>query len=364
MAEGGFDLELGDFDAPQQENGDDYEDETSFILPEPNLEPLDGLELQDYADRISRLTGDVRAEELRAQRDRLVDSFYETIKRDYNLRPTNIEYDQFEVGEDGKTLYWKVGSKAIQISTSRGPIGFLRLNTLARNYGAGGTQAIRDFLNLPDYYSKIQHRKTSPELAQLEEKADAAAKANDAELDGSIDDVIGAMAAPEADPDTPPLRELRGLDRALRNIRGEKVVQESKRLALQQNLDRLGRELDRVQTTEEERQVEREIQKTKDQLDAIQDSIDTLNLELRSQVRQIRETLSRVFDKDVSLAERIRTLFCEQGVTVVTILTAMGIAIGMLVTALTGGGTPSPAPAPGLMPQKPRDLREWVKKHL
>ena len=67
--------------------------------------------------------------------------------------------------------------------------------------------------------------------------------------------------------------------------------------------------------------------------------------------------------EDKTLAERIRTLFREQGITIVSILTAIGMAISTLVLALAGGGaggTPSPAP-------KPSDkggVKEWVKKDL
>ena len=116
--------------------------------------------------------------------------------------------------------------------------------------------------------------------------------------------------------------------------------------------------------TERADQIEREIQKAEDQLAATQESIDDLNFNLRSQVRQIRETLTRVFDleSDATLAERVRTLFREQGVTIASILTAIGMAISTLVLALTGGGTPAPTPPP-----KPSDkggVKEWFKKHL
>ena len=38
-----------------------------------------------------------------------------------------------------------------------------------------------------------------------------------------------------------------------------------------------------------------------------------------------------------TLGERIRTLFKEQGITIVSILTAVGMAIGVLIEALLGG---------------------------
>ena len=63
-------------------------------------------------------------------------------------------------------------------------------------------------------------------------------------------------------------------------------------------------------------------------------------------------TWSRCF-AGTTLAERIRTLFREQGITIASILTAIGMAISTLVLALTGGGggTP-PSPPPSHPPTK------------
>ncbi|MCU7902353.1 MAG: hypothetical protein KZQ66_10440, partial [Candidatus Thiodiazotropha sp. (ex Lucinoma aequizonata)] len=56
-------------------------------------------------------------------------------------------------------------------------------------------------------------------------------------------------------------------------------------------------------------------------------------------------------------------LFREQGITILSILTAVGMAISTLVLALTGGGSvPAPAPAPA--PSDKGGLKEWVKKQL
>ena len=72
-------------------------------------------------------------------------------------------------------------------------------------------------------------------------------------------------------------------------------------------------------------------------------------------VSRIKETINRILNKDTTLAERIRTFFREQGVTLFSILTALGLAIRTLVLALTGGGrgrggaaatTPAPEPEP------------------
>ena len=59
---------------------------------------------------------------------------------------------------------------------------------------------------------------------------------------------------------------------------------------------------------------------------------------LRNQITSFKETIVKVLDKDTSLGEKIRTLFREQGITIASILTAVGMAIGVLVEALMPGG--------------------------
>ena len=67
-------------------------------------------------------------------------------------------------------------------------------------------------------------------------------------------------------------------------------------------------------------------------------------------------------DKDTSLGEKIRTLFREQGITIASILMAIGMAIWVLVeTLLPGGG----AAASGGPPAKDeKGLKEWVRTNL
>ena len=55
-----------------------------------------------------------------------------------------------------------------------------------------------------------------------------------------------------------------------------------------------------------------------------------------TQVARIRQTLEKVLDKDTSLAERICTLFGEQGITMFSILTAFSMTISTIVLAMTG----------------------------
>ena len=71
-------------------------------------------------------------------------------------------------------------------------------------------------------------------------------------------------------------------------------------------------------------------------------------------------------DSNTSLAEKIRTLFREQGITIGSILTAIGMAIGVLIEALLpGGGGASATSGGGESPPKDEAvLKEWIRAKL
>ena len=95
-----------------------------------------------------------------------------------------------------------------------------------------------------------------------------------------------------------------------------------------------------------------------------QESIDILKGRPENQITSFRETIAKVLDKDTSLGEKIQTLFREQGITIASILTAIRMAIGVLVEALLpgeGGGT---AEAGGEPPKDEKGLKEWIRNKL
>ena len=73
-----------------------------------------------------------------------------------------------------------------------------------------------------------------------------------------------------------------------------------------------------------------------------------------------------MLDKETgTLGERIRTLFKEQGITIVSILTAVGMAIGVLIEALSGGpSTSTPTSGGTTTSDKKGGTREWIKNKL
>ena len=72
-----------------------------------------------------------------------------------------------------------------------------------------------------------------------------------------------------------------------------------------------------------------------------------------------------MLDKDASLGEKIRMLLREQGIIIASILTAIGLAIGVLVEVLLPGGGGATTSGGGEPP--PRDesgLKEWFRNKL
>ena len=66
-----------------------------------------------------------------------------------------------------------------------------------------------------------------------------------------------------------------------------------------------------------------------------------------------------------TLGERIRALSKEQGITIVSILTAVGMAIGVLIQALLGGPSASAPKSGGTSGgDKKGGAREWIKNKL
>ena len=96
-----------------------------------------------------------------------------------------------------------------------------------------------------------------------------------------------------------------------------------------------------------------------------QESIDLLKGRLKNQITSFKETFAKVLDKDTSLGEKIRTLFREQGITIASILTAIGMAIGVLVEALLPGSGGAISGEGGEPPPKDeKGLKEWVRNKL
>ena len=143
------------------------------------------------------------------------------------------------------------------------------------------------------------------------------------------------------------LRELESLDKELRTISGSLRSAIAKSMAKQVEIDKENRKLeemsnDETYSDEQREEVRSRLQRFQDEQKAINDQIRILKGQYSNQIYQIRESIMKFLDKETgTLGERIRTLFKEQGITIVSILTAVGMAIGVLIEALLGGPSTS-----------------------
>ena len=167
-----------------------------------------------------------------------------------------------------------------------------------------------------------------------------------------------------------PLRELDGLDKQLRTIKGSLKVAIAKRIDLEGRIKHEERKLNEIQdpkySDDLRNRIEDRIGKLRDELTERNKEIDILKGEASKQINQIRESITKFLDKEMgTLGRRIRTLFKEQGITIVSILTAVGMAIGVLIEALLGGPSTSTRTSGGTSGDDKKDgARKWIKNKL
>ena len=170
-----------------------------------------------------------------------------------------------------------------------------------------------------------------------------------------------------------PLHELLGLDKQLRSIRGSLKVEVAKKVELEEHITKERRKLEEfweypgVYDDAMKEDITKQIDALNDELVTRQESINLLKGRLKNQITSFYETIAKVLDKDTSLGEKIRTLFREQGITIASILTAIRMAIRVLVEALlpgsggvavtSGGGGESP-------PEDEAGLKGWIRSKL
>ena len=154
---------------------------------------------------------------------------------------------------------------------------------------------------------------------------------------------IGVEASTQTEIGGLTLRELQGLDRELRTISGSLRSAIAKAMAKQVDIDKEKQELeemanDETYSDEQREEVRARLQRFQDEQKAINDQIRILKGRYSNQIYQIRESITKFLDKKTgTLGERIRTLFKEQGITIISILTVLGMTLGVLVEALLGG---------------------------
>ena len=111
-----------------------------------------------------------------------------------------------------------------------------------------------------------------------------------------------------------PLRELEGLDKQLRTIKGSLKVAIAKRVDLKARIEHEERKLGEIQdpsySDDQRNMIEDRLKKLRDELNERNKEIDILKGKASKQIYQIRESITNFLDKETgTLGERIRILF-------------------------------------------------------
>lgn len=333
--------------------------------------------LEDFSDRTSLFQPDDDIATTSLSSELLtgaVDGYYDALGEGYPA--TGKDYQKFKIDEKGQLRLRAHPDVALVKGRDGKP---LKLTSIAGK--KGGQTIIREELG----FSNWSRRKTtlpaeavtqiqqadgvlgeaavgSLEVADVDRATHALTEAEDTALKTINDSPLST-----ADLDRSELvmryRELQGLDKAMRSQRGELVNNLARLSELDGHIDRENRKLRETDDEQQQREIRQRIADLNDERAARLEAASTNREALRSQISRVRGTLQRMMHEDTTLAERIKTLFREQGITVVSILTAIGMTISTLVLALTGGGSG----AGGATPPAPTDkggVKEWVKKQL
>ena len=305
-----------------------------------------------------------------SQRTKLMKDYvrdpYKKLSENIGETPEEFHYDYFKL-KDGE-LYYRGSRKPLTTEGKLKSVGMLadimgknRLRRLGFNIPVGcitARQAV--MLNKAAEELPTESDITKVDDIELQEIVEKAS--------GIISEIKDIQTNTE-DLFEHPLRKLLGLDKQLRTIRGSLKVEEVKKVELEGHIEmekiKLGEIQDNPRYTKKQREeLRKRLDKLKYELKVRQESIDLLKGRLKNQIMSFKETIVKVLDKDTSLGEKIRTLFREQGITIASILTAIGMAIGVLVEVLLPGGGGAISGGGESLPKDEKGLKEWVRNKL
>ena len=306
-----------------------------------------------------------------SQRTKLMKDYvrdlYKKISENIGETPELFHFDYFKL-EDGE-LYYIGSRKPLTTEGKLKSVGMLadilgknRLRRLGFNIPVGPITARQ----------AIMLNKAAEELPSESDIT----KADDIELQEIAEKALGIISQiKDVQTDTKdlfehPSRELLGLDKQFRTIQGSLKVEVAKKVELEEHITKECQKLEKfreypgVYNDAMTEDITKRIDALNDELATRQESIDLLKGRLKNHITSFCETIAKVFDKDTSLGGKIRTLFREQGITISSILTAIMMAIGVLVEALLPGDRGAVAASGGPPPKDEKGLKGWIRNKL
>ena len=372
MAEGGM-----DFHNPEYDKDDDMKEAETSFTDDEQFQNI----LNTQYKSLDTLTGADRDKAESYLLKIMVKQFYNRIQETIRL-----ESDSWYVVKDkfGTPLFG-INSDGLDYNLSyyesNKPDAMLRfyaLDTIQQKYGV---KFIRNTLGVDDYQapaSRIKEgRKEFQKLLDAKNKIateeiplqDISSQQEVQDLTNTVDEVETAVKTLDWDVEERSdgqtqtdmtKREMDGILKAMTSVK-EEVANELAKLT--ETNKELTQEKEKLANTEDEdtrKQIQSRISELESERSARLEVINVNKEKLRSQVNRIKETINKILKEDTTLGQRLRTLFREQGITIVSILTAIGMVIGVIVEAVlpSGGGATTP-------PSKPSSgVKDWVKKQL
>ena len=285
--------------------------------------------------------------------------------------------------------------KTYRLTRVKNPNKFLSLSTLKIMYGKGGTQFIRDVLGIkvdtiimPPVLSKELHKinKTIAATKSSPERPESIEMQTVKQVEESFNTFLETSTQTElalGPPGSLPFRELAGLDRSLRNMRttvlkitSDREVKKARVKELKDEISKVTYDEDgEVQFSEDLREKQREIKTLEEEIETLHSAIREYDDKFRGQFERIKQTIDKMLNQDMTLGERIQTLFREQGITITSVITALGLAIGMIINSILSAAKsivppapPAPTPpAPKPEPPAPKPepgIKGWIKEQL
>ena len=379
MAEGGVEFENQEFDRDdinRDEVDNGFMDDTEFHRIMTN-----------QYESLNNLTGETRETEKNNLMKMTVKRFYdrnqepmiyEADEVDWILRKDKLKRPLFGIEWEDKdyplSYYKSIKPDAI--------LQFTSFDTIQRKYGVN---FIRDALGVSDYQPSTARLRagrqdfqalitannqvnTATEQIPLQDFSTQTAVQETVDAANSVETLLQTLMDLPDVKDTHTqteglnLRELQGLDKVLQSIRGELVINLAKLTDIDKDIAKEKRKLGEAEDEISKKDIKAHLKNLEDEKAARFEAASANKEVLRGQINRIKETINKVLKEDTTLGERLRTLFREQGITIVSVLTAIGMIIGVIVEAVipTSGGAVTP-PKP---PSSQGGVKEWVKKQL
>jgi len=150
-------------------------------------------------------------------------------------------------------------------------------------------------------------------------------------------------------------REIEGIYKSFTTMRDNISLAKAKLEIATRNFSKAEKDLADAKQNGNAREIERwesEVNRLRNDKDAASESLGILEGRFKAQSTRLKDLLLTVRNRTISLGDRIRILFREEGITIASIITAVGMTISSIALGIRLALTPSysPTPPPGPSP--------------